>query len=68
MQSRLTLYEGSFFPKTISEYNNLNSTTCNSINNKAFKEAVNTNIEMPKPWFYFGNRNKWIVHSRQPST
>ena len=64
MRSRLTLYEGSFFPKTISEYNNLNSTTRNIINNKAFKDAVKTKIETPKPWFYVGDRRKSIVHSR----
>ena len=62
--ARTQLYQNSFLPATIREWNNLPLNVRNLPTLNAFKQALKSNICKPKAIFSFGPRNAQILHTR----
>ena len=61
---RLNVYENSFFPRTIVEYNNVDSDIRDSIATENFRMRVLPSMDKPKSWYYIGDRKLSIIHAR----
>ena len=58
---RLSLYERSFFPHTITEYNELDGV--NVLSSKQVRDRI-LRVEKPRTWYYTGIRKWSIMHAR----
>ena len=64
MSFRLNLFGNSFFPCTITEYNNIDSDIRENNNAEQFHRQILPAVDKPKSWYYVGDRKLSIVHAR----
>ena len=64
VNSRTQLYQTSFLPSVIRDWNNLPTTCRNSPTLNAFKCAMSKNIQKPSPLFNIGTRQGQILQTR----
>jgi len=60
--ARIDLFQNSFFPRTLNEYN-LDRTDKN-LDVDSFKRNIKTKVTRPKCWYLIGNRKLSIIHAR----
>ena len=62
--ARIESHFHSFFPATIRHWNALSIDTRNSRTVSIFKRKLNNHVTVVKPYYYVGNRNNVIHHTR----
>lgn len=61
---RTQLYQNSFLPATVQAWNLLSPAIRNSTSLNIFKTHMNTDIQSPPIYYYFGKREPQILHTR----
>ena len=64
IKTRTTLYNSSFLPKTISEWNSLPVETRNATSVNIFKASLNSDRTRPNKLYYHGQRKQQVIHTQ----
>ena len=63
-RSKTNLYQNSFLPKTVRDWNNLPIEIKSASSLNSFKNLINRNLTKPPKYYYEGERRAQILHTR----